>query len=147
MKSVDSNIIYNLDFVLKDKNNYDFPCKFTSIQFVEIEPLNMKMNPLKKVHFNQIKNIISAMNNKDLNIPYKYSTIGKLVSKNFRENCTRMVFGDFRGVGMTVTKKLDKFKKFIKIIKDLKPEFSEKRMINSNINIKGFSLNNFKKAK
>ena len=147
MKKVDANIVYNLEFVIKDRKNYDFPCNFASIQFVEIEPYNLENKPSKRVHFEQIKNIIISMNNKDLNIPYKYSTIGKLISKNFKEDGTRMVFGDFKGIGLDLNKNLDKFKEFIQIIKQLKHDQNEKRVVNTNKTFKGFSLINIHNPK
>lgn len=130
--------------MLKDTQNYDFPCRFGSIQFVEIEPCNLETQPSKRMHFDQIKNIIAAMNNKESSIPYKYSTIGKLISKNFRENCSRIIFGDFKGIGLNLQENLGKFRSFIKIIQELHPEFNEGLIMNSNLHL-GKSMHSFAK--
>jgi hypothetical protein len=143
---VDSNIIYNLDFVVKDMKNYDFPCKFSSLQFVEIEPGCKDLKPAKLVHYDQIKNIIFSMNNKDLNIPYKYSTIGKLISKNFKEEATRIVLGDFKESGNSIEQTLKRLHKFVDVFKQFKPEHLQLR-IKSNKAFKGFSMSSISRKK
>lgn len=118
MKYPDSNILYNIEFILKDLENYEFPFKFTSIQFLEILHTD---NDKENSHLKFIKNIINCINIGEKNIPFKHSNIGKLISKNFSLNNSKIILGNFKGVIQENKKNYENFDNFINFFYKLQP--------------------------
>ena len=135
--------MYGLDVVVKDRRNYDFPCKFARFQFVEIEVLSEDLDSKKMMHYKQVKKIVKALDRREGIPPFKQSTLGKLISRTFNANCTRVVFGNYVGKRIDNEKN---FKKFLNQLTELMSEKKEKIPIFSQMNIKTLSiLGRFKK--
>ena len=72
------------------------PVQNFCLQFVEIR--TPKIGQIPSEHFSQFEEIVRSITSNNHNVPYKHSSLGKLINRGFADVSSKIVFLDFKSI-------------------------------------------------